>query len=101
MMTAVDRYRKYVPESQRYYEKKRGEGKNTIRQSVRSAATSAESFTRCSPNNESTNCTVKRGIPKPGSLRDRALKRKYGSRKFQRRAKNRISTERVAITMAA
>jgi transposase len=27
MMTALDRHRKYVPESQRYYEKKRGEGK--------------------------------------------------------------------------
>ena len=27
MMIAVDRHRKYVPESQRYYEKKRGEGK--------------------------------------------------------------------------
>lgn len=27
MMTAVDRHRKYVPESQRYYEKKRSEGK--------------------------------------------------------------------------
>ena len=27
MMTAVDRHRKYVPESQRYYEKKRTQGK--------------------------------------------------------------------------
>jgi transposase len=27
MMTALDRHRKYVPESQRYYEKKRSEGK--------------------------------------------------------------------------
>jgi transposase len=27
MMTAIDRHRKYVPESQKYYEKKRGEGK--------------------------------------------------------------------------
>jgi transposase len=27
MMTALDRHRKYIPESQRYYEKKRGEGK--------------------------------------------------------------------------
>jgi hypothetical protein len=27
MMTAVDRHRKCVPESQRYYEKKRREGK--------------------------------------------------------------------------
>ena len=27
MMTALDRHRKYVPESQRYYEKKRAEGK--------------------------------------------------------------------------
>ena len=27
MMTAIDRHRKYVPESQMYYEKKRGEGK--------------------------------------------------------------------------
>ena len=26
-MTAIDRHRKYVPESQKYYEKKRGEGK--------------------------------------------------------------------------
>src|SRR3954453_21169330 len=27
MMVALDRHRKYVPESQRYYEKKRSEGK--------------------------------------------------------------------------
>jgi len=27
MMTAIDRHRKYVPESQKYYERKRGEGK--------------------------------------------------------------------------
>jgi len=27
MMTALDRHRKYVPESQRYYEKKRAQGK--------------------------------------------------------------------------
>jgi len=27
MMTAIDRHRKYVPESQRYYEKKRLQGK--------------------------------------------------------------------------
>jgi len=27
MMTALDRHRKYVPESQRYYEKKRSQGK--------------------------------------------------------------------------
>ena len=27
MMSAVDRHRRYVPESQRYYEKKRAEGK--------------------------------------------------------------------------
>ena len=27
MMIALDRHRKYVPESQRYYEKKRSEGK--------------------------------------------------------------------------
>ena len=27
MMTVIDRHRKYVPESQKYYEKKRGEGK--------------------------------------------------------------------------
>ena len=27
MMIGVDRHRKYVPESQRYYEKKRSEGK--------------------------------------------------------------------------
>jgi hypothetical protein len=27
MMTALDRHRKCVPESQQYYEKKRGEGK--------------------------------------------------------------------------
>jgi hypothetical protein len=28
MMTAVDKHRKCVPESQRYYEKKRAEGKS-------------------------------------------------------------------------
>ena len=28
MMTAVDRHRKQVPQSQRYYEKKRAEGKS-------------------------------------------------------------------------
>ena len=27
MMTALDRHRKYVPESQRYYDRKRAEGK--------------------------------------------------------------------------
>ncbi len=35
MMTGVDRHRKQVPESQRYYEKKRAEGK-THNQAVRS-----------------------------------------------------------------
>jgi len=34
MMTAVDRHRKYVPESQKYYEKKRTEGK-THNQAIR------------------------------------------------------------------
>ena len=34
MMTAVDKHRKYVPESQRYYEKKRAEGK-THNQAIR------------------------------------------------------------------
>ena len=34
MMTAIDRHRKYVPESQKYYEKKRAEGK-THNQAIR------------------------------------------------------------------
>ena len=34
MMTAVDRHRKQVPQSQRYYEKKRAEGK-THNQAIR------------------------------------------------------------------
>jgi len=34
MMTGVDRHRKQVPESQRYYEKKRAEGK-THNQAIR------------------------------------------------------------------
>src|ERR1043166_2103982 len=39
--------------------------------------------------------TSKRGIPKVGSTRDRALKRKYGGRKFPLTAKNRNSSEHV------
>jgi transposase len=71
MMVALDRHRKYVPESQRYYEKKRSEGKK-YNQAIRLwDATSAESFTSYSKKNGSTRYAPKRGIPRARSVRDR------------------------------
>jgi hypothetical protein len=87
MMTALDRHRKYVPESQRYYEKNEARERSTIRQSVLWADTSAASFTKCSRNNASTRFAPKRGIPRPRSARDRALKRKCGGRNFSQQLK--------------
>ena len=48
MMIGVDRHRKYVPESQRYYEKKRSEGKSTTRRFELSVDTYLGSSTKCS-----------------------------------------------------
>src|SRR5438876_5031432 len=62
-------------------------GKNTIRRFELWDATSAESFTSCSKKNGSTRFAPKKGIPRPRSGRDRRLKRKYGSRKFQTKEK--------------
>src|SRR5439155_26780073 len=70
-------------------------GKNTIRRFELWDATSAESFTRCSKKNANTRFAPKKGIPRPRSGRDRRLKRKYGSRKFQTKGKITKSTNRA------
>src|SRR6266496_1542858 len=61
--------------------------RSTIRQSVLWADTSAASFTKCSRKNATIRCAPKRGIPRPRSARDRALKRKYGGRNFSQQLK--------------
>ena len=87
MMIALDRHRKYVPESQRYYEKKRTEGKKhnqTIRALGRHLCRIIFRMLRdqrdyeIRPQQENTKTKVNR---------DRVLKRKYGGRKFQRTLK--------------
>src|SRR5262245_28904497 len=90
MMTALDRHRKYVPESQRYYEKKRGEGKKH-NQAIRALGRHLSRIIyKMLKENGSTRFASKKGIPRPRSIRDRALKRKCGGRKVHRTAKNRI-----------
>src|SRR5437899_3256118 len=55
--------------------------RNTTRLSDPSVGTSLGSSTRCSPKSVSTELALKRGIPKPRSVRDRSLKRNYGGQK--------------------
>jgi transposase len=87
MMTALDRHRKYVPESQRYYEKKRSEGKKH-NQAIRALGRHlCRIIYKMLKEERDYEIRPEKGIPRPGSLRDRALKRKYGGRKFQRTAK--------------
>lgn len=88
MMTALDRHRKYVPESQRYYEKKRAEGKRH-NQAIRALGRHLSRIIyKISKKKESTNFALQRGIPKARPDRDRCLKGKYGGRKYQGTAKN-------------
>src|ERR1044071_5036919 len=60
-----------------------------------SVGTSRGSSTRCSPKSASTESALKRGIPKPRSVRDRSLKRKYGGKKFPAKKQNNKSTSRA------
>src|SRR5882724_9248359 len=53
------------------------------------------SSTKCSPKNATMRYALKRGIPKPRSVRDRSLKRKYGGRKSQSKKRNNKSTNRA------
>jgi transposase len=88
MMTALDRHRQYVPESQRYYEKKRSEGKKH-NQAIRALGRHlCRIIYKMLKEERDYEIRPEKGIPRPGSFRDRALKRKYGGRKFQRTAKN-------------
>lgn len=98
MMVALDRHRKYVPESQRYYEKKRSGGKKH-NQAIRSLGRhSLGSSTECSRKTAPPRDAPKRGIPRLGSVPKHSLKRKYGSRKFHRSSKNHKSLRRRALT---
>jgi len=83
MMTAIDRHRKYVPQSQKYYGKKRAEGK-THNQAIRALGRHVCRiiYNMLKEQRAYQVRSPKRGIPKVGSTRDRALKRKYGGRKF-------------------
>src|SRR5882724_12888176 len=65
MMIALDRHRKYVPESEKYYEKKRAQGKSH-NQAIRALGRHlCRSFTKCSEKNESTRSALRRGYTQP------------------------------------
>ena len=88
MMIGLDRHRKYVPESQRYYEKKRAEGKKH-NQAIRALGRHCRRIIyRMLKEERDYEIAPKKGIPRPRSVRDRALKRKYGGRKSQAKKKN-------------
>jgi transposase len=76
MMTALDRHRKYVPESQRYYEKKRSEGKKH-NQAIRALGRHlCRIIYKMLKEERDYEIRPEKGIPRPGSLRDLALKTK-------------------------
>ena len=87
MMTALDRHRKYVAESQRYYEKKRAQGKRN-NQAIRALGRhlSRIIYKMLKEGREYQLRSLKGA--KTRSDRDRCLKGKYGGRKYQRTAKN-------------
>ena len=91
MMIALDRHRKYVPESQRYYEKKRSEGKkhNQADSSSRSTPLS-DHLQNAHRRARVPRYALKKGIPRPRSVRDRSIKTQI------RRPK--ISAQRNKIT---
>ncbi len=75
MMIAVDRHRKQIPESQRYYDMKRSASKasHIIKPFAHSVGTCAASSTRCSPPSGSTRFIRGRGIPRVMEPQDRCL----------------------------
>ena len=73
MMIGVDRHRKHVPESQRYYEKKRQRERNTTKRFGHSVDTCVGSFTGCSPPSGFTRFVRWRWIPQAMGPRDRCL----------------------------
>src|SRR5918993_4206261 len=75
--------------------------RSTTRRSELWAGTCAGSFIRCSRKIASTRFARKKGIPRPRSVRDRALKRKYGGRKSQAKKRNNRIYEQSAQKTAS
>ena len=96
-MVALDRHRKYVPESQRYYEKKRSEGKKH-NQAIRALGRHlCRIIYKMLKEEREYEIRPEKGNTKARSVRDRRLKRKYGSRKFQPKGKITKFTNRARI----
>jgi hypothetical protein len=87
MMIALDRHRKYVPESQRYYEKKRQEGKQH-NQAIRALGRHLSRIIyKMLKEERQYEIRLEKGNTKTKVNPRSCVKRKYGGRKFQEEAK--------------